>query len=167
MFVAVLVVDFIVFRKEVSIGLLFGKHINRYYLKYLPLILLGCISLLSVDYFQLIVPELYRDVIIGMNTGSVPVNGVEVPFDMAFLLDHICRPLIVVILVMVAGRFLWRVCLFGTGTRVERDLRSRMFDHCKDLSHQYYQVNKVGDLMSLFTNDLDTITECFEAGILM
>lgn len=147
--------------------MLFGKHINRYYLKYFLLILLGCISLLLVDYFQLIVPELYRDVITGMNTGKVPVNGTDVPFDMAFLLDHVCRPLIIVILVMVTGRFLWRVCLFGTGTRVERDLRSRMFDHCKDLSHQYYQVNKVGDLMSLFTNDLDTITECFEMGILM
>ena len=147
--------------------MLFGKHINRYYLKYILLILVGCISLLLVDYFQLIVPELYREVINGINTGFGTLNGASVPFDMSFLLDHVCRPLIVVILVMVTGRFLWRVCLFGTGTRVERDLRSRMFDHCKDLSRQYYQVNKVGDLMSLFTNDLETITDCFESGILM
>lgn len=147
--------------------MLFGKHINRYYLKYFFLILFGCVSLLLVDYFQLIVPELYREVINGMNTGFGTVNGTPVPFDMDFLLNQICRPLIIVILVMVTGRFLWRVCLFGASTRVERDLRYRMFDHCKDLSHQYYQFNKVGDLMSLFTNDLDTITECFEMGILM
>lgn len=147
--------------------MLFGKYINRYYFKYFPLILIGCISLLFVDFFQLIVPELYREVINGINTGFGTVNGQSVPFDMAFLLDHVCLPMIGVIFVMVIGRFLWRVCLFGTGTRVERDLRYRMFDHCKDLSHQYYQVNKVGDLMSLFTNDLDTVTECFEMGILM
>ena len=147
--------------------MLFGKHINRYYLKYFFLVLLGCISLLMVDYFQLIVPELYREVINGVNTGYGTVKGEQVPFDMTFLLDHICRPLIVVILVMVTGRFLWRVCLFGTSTRVERDIREKMFDHCKDLSLQYYQVNKVGDLMSLFTNDLETITDCFESGILM
>ncbi len=35
------------------------------------------------------------------------------------------------------------------------------------LSQQYYQVNKVGNLMSLYTNDLDTIQECFGDGILM
>lgn len=147
--------------------MLFGKHINRYYIKYAFAIVLGWMALLLVDYFQLIVPELYRDVINGMNDGYVQLKGENVPFDMTFLLDHVCRPMIVVIVAMVFGRFLWRVCLFGTSTRVERDLRARMFDHCKDLSQQFYQVNKVGDLMSLFTNDLDTITECFESGILM
>ncbi len=35
------------------------------------------------------------------------------------------------------------------------------------LSQQYYQVNKVGNLMSLYTNDLDTIQECFGDGVLM
>ena len=42
-----------------------------------------------------------------------------------------------------------------------------MFSHCKDLSRDYFQVNKVGSLMSLFTNDLDTIQECFGDGVLM
>ena len=42
-----------------------------------------------------------------------------------------------------------------------------MFDHSRRLSQQYYQVNKVGNLMSLYTNDLDTIQECFGDGILM
>ena len=77
--------------------MLFGKHINRYYIKHLPILLLGIVSLVMVDYFQLVVPELYRMVINGMNTGFVTVDGVAVPFDMAFLLDEICRPLIFVI----------------------------------------------------------------------
>ena len=42
-----------------------------------------------------------------------------------------------------------------------------MFDRCKDLSQQFYQLNKVGNLMSLFTNDLDTVQNCFSSGILM
>jgi ATP-binding cassette subfamily B protein len=42
-----------------------------------------------------------------------------------------------------------------------------MFDHAKELSHQYYQVNKVGNMMSLFTNDLETVQDCFGSGILM
>ena len=143
--------------------MIFGKHINKYYLKYAPQLLLGAVALILVDYVQLIIPELYRMLINGLNDGQV--GGV--PFDKAFLLDKICLPIVYVILVMVVGRFLWRVCFFGSAIRVETDLRNKMFDHCKDLSREYYQVNKVGNLMSLFTNDLDTIQECFGDGLLM
>ena len=147
--------------------MIFGRHINRYYLKYSWILLLGLVALVLVDYFQLEVPELYRMVVNGINTGVVETAEGTVPFDMNFLLDRICLPLIFIILVMVVGRFTWRICFFGTGIRVETSIRDRMFDHCKDLSAQYYQVNKVGNLMSLFTNDLETIQECFGSGIMM
>lgn len=146
--------------------MLFGKHINRYYLKYSPALLLGILSLIAVDFAQLIVPELYRTVINGMNDGEVLVDGVMMEFNMDFLLDHVCLPMIFIILALVVGRFLWRICFFGSALKVETDLRGRMFDHCKDLSQQYYQVNKVGNLMSLFTNDLETVQDCFGSGIL-
>ncbi len=146
---------------------LFGKQINRYYLRYAPALILGIVALVAVDYFQLVVPELYRMVVNGLNDGFVTVDGVKTPFDMDLLLDKICLPMVAVIVCMVAGRFLWRICFFGSGIKVETDLRGRMFDHCKDLSQQYYQHHKVGDLMSLFTNDLETVQDCFGSGILM
>lgn len=147
--------------------MIFGKHINRYYLKHGPLLLVGVAALIFVDYFQLILPELYRIVVNGMNGGLVEIDGSFVPFTMDVLLDEVCLRAIVVILVMVVGRFLWRVSFYGAAIKVESDLRNQMFDHCKNLSQDYFQVNKVGNLMSLFTNDLDTIQECFGDGILM
>jgi len=51
--------------------MVFGKHINRYYLRYCPVLLLGLLALIVIDYFQLIVPELYQMVINGMNNGTV------------------------------------------------------------------------------------------------
>ncbi len=147
--------------------MLFGKYINRYYIKHLPSLLLGVLSLVVIDYLQLKVPELYRQVINGINNGVVTVDGASVPFDMAFLLDRICLPMMIIIFMMAIGRFLWRICFFGAGIKVETDLRGRMFDRCKDLSRQYYEVNKVGNLMSLFTNDLETVQDCFGSGILM
>ena len=147
--------------------MIFGKHINRYYLKNAPVLILGVLALILVDYFQLRIPELYRMLVNGMNGELIFVNGEYVPFNLDFLLDNICLPIITIIVVMVIGRFLWRVCFYGSAIRVETDLRNKMFNHCKDLSQQYYQVNKVGNLMSLFTNDLDTIQECFGDGILM
>lgn len=147
--------------------MLFGRHINRYYWKLAPRLLLGIFALILNDYVQLIVPELYRMVINGVNTGTVELDGKALAFDMDFLLDHICAPMLFVILALIIGRFLWRLCFFGAGIKVETDLRSRMFDRCKDMSQQFYQTNKVGNLMALFTNDLDTIQECFGWGIMM
>ncbi len=147
--------------------MIFGKHINRYYFKYAGWLILGLLSLVAVDYLQLEIPKLYRLIVNGMNGGSVIVNGVETVFDMDFLLDGICMPMVGIIAAMVIGRFLWRVCFFGAAVRLEADLRNRMFDHAKDLSREYYQVNKVGNLMSLFTNDLDTVQECFGWGVMM
>lgn len=149
------------------IPLIFGKHINRYYLRHLPALLLGVLSLVMIDVFQLKIPELYGMVINGINEGKVVMDGTELVFDMDFLLDKICLPMIFIIVSMAIGRFLWRICFFGSGIKVETDLRGRMFDRCKDLSRQYYQVNKVGTLMSYFTNDLETVQDCFGSGILM
>jgi ATP-binding cassette subfamily B protein len=147
--------------------MIFGKHINRYYLRFAPWLLLGLVSLVLVDYLQLEVPELYQMVVDGTKYGYVKVDGVQVAFDMNLLLDRICMPMAGIILALALGRFLWRVCFFGAAIRVETDLRERMFDNARYLSREYDQVNKVGNLMSLFTNDLDTVQECFGWGIMM
>ena len=114
--------------------MIFGKYINRYYIRYAPLLLIGLLALGAVDYLQLMIPELYRMVINGMNQGVVSVNGAEYAFDMAFLLDRICMPMVAVVVSIVFGRFRWRVSIFGAAIRVETDLRDRMFSHAKLLS---------------------------------
>ena len=140
--------------------MLFGRHINRYYLKYAGWIIFGLLSLVAVDGMQLLVPQLYGTVVDGM---SGKIDG----FDLNYILDRICMPMVGIILTVAFGRFVWRYCFFGAGIRMEEDLRNRMFSHARNLSREYYQVNKVGDLMSLFTNDLDTVQECYGWGIMM
>ena len=147
--------------------MIFGKHVNKYYFKYAHLLILGILALLLVDFLQLEIPELYRMIIEGIELGEVDVNGEILPFDMNFLVEQICGPMLLIVLAMVFCRFLWRVCLFGAGIKVETDLRSRMFNHSKHLSQQFYHKNKVGNMMSYYTNDLETIQECFGDGVLM
>ena len=148
-------------------GMILGKHINRYYLRFAPMLLLGLLALVGVDYLQLEIPALYGMVVDGMNSGYVMVDGVKHIFDMNFVLDVICMPMVRVIILIIIGRFLWRICFFGSAVKLEEDLRNRMFAHAQQLSREYYQVNKVGDLMSFFTNDLDTVQECFGWGVMM
>ena len=93
--------------------MIFGKYINRYYLKNAPVLLLGLLALLMVDYIQLLIPQFYRLVINGVNLGQVVVNGQTLPFTKEVLLQHICLPMIWIVVLMVIGRFLWRICFFG------------------------------------------------------
>ena len=92
------------------------------------MLILGVLALILVDYFQLRIPELYRMLINGMNGELIFVNGEYVPFNLDFLLDNICLPIITIIVIMVIGRFLWRVCFYGSAIRVETDLRNKMFN---------------------------------------
>ena len=117
--------------------MIFGKYINRYYLRHAPALLLGILALLMVDYIQLLVPQLYRLVINGVNLGQVVVRGETMPFTKEVLFQHICLPMIWIVLFMVVGRFLWRICFFGTSIRVQADLREKMFDTAAALSQQY------------------------------
>ena len=83
--------------------MIFGKHINKYYIRYAPYLLLGILALALVDYAQLRVPEFYRMVVNGMNGGTVEYQGAETAFTMDFVLDRICLPMIFVILAMITG----------------------------------------------------------------
>lgn len=139
--------------------MLFGKYINKYYLKYSWVIIIGIIALFLVDIAQLEIPEIYSTIIDGL-------NGNQELLTKSKLLD-LCGDMFIIVLIMVVGRMLWRLCFFGSAVKVVASIRRKMFDHCKDLPQEYYSKNKVGGLMSLFTNDLGTIEECFGDGILM
>ena len=147
--------------------MIFGKYINKYYLKYALMIIIGLVALVAVDYAQLMIPEMYRIVIDGVDRGQVEINGAMHIFDLDLLWKQVCVPMFIIIVALVFGRFLWRICLFGSGIRVERDLRRKMFSHCEELSCEFYSREKIGNLMSLFTNDLETVQDCFGSGILM
>ena len=147
--------------------MIFGKHMNRYYLRFAPMLLMGILVLLVEDYIILKIPEYYRMIVNGITNGYVEVEGTKKTFDMLFLIESICMPLAVITIAMTVGRFLWRSFFITPSILLEKDLRDRMFDSCRRLDCQFYSTNKVGNLMSLFTNDLDTVQECFGWGVLM
>ena len=147
--------------------MLFGKHINRYYLRWGWMLLLGVLVLLMEDTLVLMLPEKYQLVVNGLTSGAVQYRGETVAFDLNFLLDEICLPMLVIIVVMLLGRFAWRFLFYGFSTRASADLRRRMFDRARFLSAEFYSRNKVGNMMSLFTNDMDSVNECLGHGAVL
>ena len=136
--------------------MLFGKYVNKYYLKYFYFFLLGLLALLAVDWFQLEIPRITGDIIDGVKEGTL--------FDENQKFMNMMIYLGIIAVIMLCGRFLWRYCIFGVAVRIESDMREEMFKHSLSLSHQYYKENKVGALMALFTNDLLTIKQAFGNG---
>lgn len=137
--------------------MIFGKHINRYYLRYLHLFILGIAGLVLVDIYQLVIPELFGNLIDGINKNTLT--------EAALL--KIVKSLIIIIGIMFLGRFGWRICIFGLAVQVESDLRRRMFEKVELLSVEYFNEHKTGAQMALFTNDLMTIRRCFGSGTMM
>ena len=146
--------------------MIFGKYINKYYLRFLHYILAGLVALIAVDIAQLKIPEYYKIIVNGINDGVVNIDGVAVAFDADFVVKNIGMPMVLIIAIIVVSRFLWRITLLSASARTEASLRREMFDKCMTFSAAEFANNKVGSLMSLFTNDLETIDECFGWGIL-
>lgn len=137
--------------------MLFGKYVNKYYLKYGLFLLIGAIALISVDFFQLEIPEI---------VGSI-VDGLEFKtLELSQLNSYVIK-LIFIAIIMFCGRFLWRICLFGTGIRVECDMRDQVFETMQGLSQRFFSNNKTGALMALYTNDLSMIRQSFGMGTMM
>ena len=137
--------------------MIFGKHINKYYLKYSYFFILGIIALVFVDIFQLRIPEIIGEIVDYIKESKLTME----------LLNGYVKEFIIVIAVMFIGRFTWRITIFGNGARIEADLRRDLFKKCEQLGQTFYQNNKVGSVMALYTNDIQTMREVFGSGILM
>lgn len=137
--------------------MLFGKYINKYYLKFSWLFLIGLIGLVAVDVFQLFIPE-YLGKLVDMFDGGA--------IDKAALKE--------IILGVYGGCYrdvLWKnhvaTLHFNASQRIEAGLRHTMFLKSERLSQRYYHENKVGTVMAWFTTDLETIEEFFGWGSVM
>jgi ATP-binding cassette subfamily B multidrug efflux pump len=138
--------------------LIFLKHFRHYYIKYGWSFFFGLVILISVDWFQLDIPRIIRNIIDAVEAGEIlSINDAFAP------LLHI----ITIVLGMTIGRFLWRHFFYGTSHKIAADVREAMFHQLTDLDQTFYANQKVGGLMAYFTNDLNVIREVYGSGILM
>ena len=72
--------------------------------------------------------------------------------------------MLLLIAVQLAFDFYYDYFGHALGARMETDLRSELFVHLEALSFRFYDVHKVGHLMSSLTNDLLNLTELFHHG---
>ena len=109
--------------------------------------ILGLATLLMVDYVNLLIPEYTGKIVDGLSSRT-------------FNLSQIIMVLIAILIsssLIMAGRMLWRMFIFGASRKIERELRNNLFSKLETLSCRYFNYHKTGDLMAHFTNDLEAL----------
>lgn len=145
--------------------MIFGKYINKYYIKYILFFILGIAALLAVNWVQLEIPKICGQILDGV--ADEAKNDPNSLFNNPEMINRLMIQLAIIALIMFIGRFMWRYCIFGVAVRVETDIRYDMFNHSLKLSNAFYKHHKTGALMALFTNDLQVIKQAFGSGTVM
>lgn len=118
-------------------------YIKRHKWHYLA----GIATLFAVDFLNLLIPKYTGTITDGLTGHTMDMQGVT-----AVLLQ-----ILAVGAMLAAGRFLWRYFLFGSARQIQYELRNEMFGHLEQMSVEYYNEHKTGDLMSRFINDLNAV----------
>ena len=119
----------------------------KYLWKYKFHYVLGLLVLLMVDYLNLSVPQITGDLIDGLSLMTLSAEG----------LWKLVFSLMVVVSLIALGRVFWRFFIFGTSRNIERLIRNDLFSKLEELSQNYFNAHKTGDLMAHFTNDLEAL----------
>ncbi len=167
--------------------MLFGKHVNKYYLKYCYLFLIGILADVFVDIIQTLLPEYLGIIVDNINNLDTSFSWDLIPaafsniltsigntftFSTTAIEGHVSLPqliieVMIITITIVVLRMLWRLCLFRASHSIEASLRKEMFAKAERLSVSYYQDNNVGTVLNWFTDDIETITDCMGWGLIM
>jgi len=121
--------------------------------RYKKRVFAGFLSLMVVNSATILVPLIIRSAIdqLTQGEGNLLVSGLMITG---------------LALVVMVFRFLWRFFFIGTSRRIERELRSKLYNHFLSLSASFYNEKKTGDLMAHATNDIDAVQRACGFGIL-
>lgn len=103
----------------------------------------GILILFAVDYLNLFIPKYIGDIVDGISKHYFDLQDV---FNLLLVILGIG-------FLVAFGRFLWRIFIFGTGRKIEKEVRNDLFQKLELLSPNYFTKHKTGDLMANFTND--------------
>jgi len=117
--------------------------------------IIGLICLIIVDAAQIVIPQFIRAAIDMISAGD---------FEWKKII-FICLLMVGTMAFVCAGRFLWRYFINGSSRRIEAELREKLFAHLQKLSWDFYQQNKIGDLMARSINDLHAVRMSIGMGL--
>ncbi|MGG5358945.1 MULTISPECIES: ABC transporter ATP-binding protein [unclassified Enterococcus] len=118
--------------------------------------LIGVFSLLLVALVQLVPPK-----VIGIIIDEIADNRISFQ-----IITYWIGILLAAAAAQYIFRYIWRMNIWGSAARLEKELRKQLFAHFTKMDSIFYQKHRTGDLMAHATNDLNAIQNVAGAGIL-
>ncbi|MCE5193807.1 MAG: ABC transporter ATP-binding protein [Candidatus Cryosericum sp.] len=130
-----------------------GPIIRKYWARYLA----GILILAAVDISQTVIPGIAARVIDGLSSFTATKHTLLLALlQIGALITGI-----------TVGRYFWRYLIWGSARYIEQEVRADLFSKYLDLSADFHDVHKTGDLMALVTNDLEAVRQSLGDGLLM
>ncbi|MHB8106394.1 MAG: ABC transporter ATP-binding protein [Candidatus Cryosericum sp.] len=130
-----------------------GPIIRKYWARYLC----GILILAAVDISQTIIPGITATVIDDLSSFTATAHTLLIALLQIGAL----------VAGMTVGRYFWRFLIWGSARYVEQEVRDDLFAKYLELSADFHDVHKTGDLMALVTNDLEAVRQSLGDGLLM
>ncbi len=132
-------------------------RLKPYFNKYRNRVFAGVAALIVVDVLQLLIPRVLKRAIDGLALGQATLSTLIM-----------CGGLIMAIALGVAFfRFFWRFFIIGSSRRIERELRTDLYNHITTLDLSSFDVIKTGDLMAHATNDINAVRMSIGFGLVV
>jgi ATP-binding cassette subfamily B multidrug efflux pump len=121
--------------------------LKEYFVRNRWVLVAGLLSLLAVDFLQLLIPMVIKGAIDGLTLGKATST----------VLLESGAIILAIAFAMASLRYVWRHCLFGLSRKIEEGIRNRLYEHLQALPVSFYHRTKTGDLMARAINDINAI----------
>lgn len=132
-------------------------RLKRYFSKYKYHYIIGICALIAIDILQLIIPRVLKSAIDELTAGVAGLARLGQYFMIILALA----------LGIAIGRFFWRYFIVGSSRKLERDLRTDLYNHLLTLDFSYFDTHKTGDLMAHAVNDINAVRMAMGFGFII
>jgi len=126
-------------------------YVSRFRARYV----FGIICLVAVDAAQIAIPQFIRKAVDLISSGNFQWRQI---ITLSMYMTGVMAA-------VAGGRFLWRFFINGSSMRIEAQLRENLYSHLQKLSWDFYQKNKIGDIMARSISDLNAVRMSVGMGV--
>jgi ATP-binding cassette, subfamily B, multidrug efflux pump len=119
-------------------------------------IIIGCTSLLVVDFLQLIIPRILKRGVDELAAGTSSETA----------LLRLAGLIILIAIAVNVLRFVWRYMIIGFSRILERIIRDRIFSHILKMDALFFEKHTTGDIMAHASNDLTAVQMACGMGLI-
>jgi len=138
------------------------SYLNKYFLKYKWHLLLGVIFLGGTNYFKVLMPAYFGDILDELQNELYTVQTDDI------LIAALKLGGLYMLLSVISGMFLFltRQTIIKMSRHIEYDLKNEVYEQYQQLNYTFYKKNSTGDLMNRISEDVSKVRMYLGPGVM-